>query len=196
MPPGGELGWEAMAGPTPYPFAPGFYRQLVFDQDWDYKTHPVNFDTDVDKADAPGNLVINANNPDLRKFIARGGKLMLIGGWNDHTLGPGSNVDYYESVVARGRLQNCEHRRPAVHGAGHGSLPGRELPDGAHGQLRRRRRAEAVEDDGQGARSDRRDGIRQRQARSEASGLRLSAGQPYKGSGATDDPSNFVCRQP
>ena len=46
----------------------------------------MNFDTDVDKADAPGNLVINANNPDLRKFIARGGKLMLIGGWNDHTL--------------------------------------------------------------------------------------------------------------
>ena len=101
MPPGGELGWEAMAGPTPYPFAPGFYRQMVFDQSWDYKTHPVNFDTDVDKADAPDHLVINANNPDVSAFIGRGGKLMIIGGWNDHTLGPGSNVDYYQSVVAK-----------------------------------------------------------------------------------------------
>ncbi len=101
MPRGGELGWEQMMGPTPYPFAPGFYRQFVFDEQWDYKTHPVNFDTDVDKADAPDHLVINANNPDVSKFIARGGKLLLMGGWLEHTLGPGSNVDYYESVVAK-----------------------------------------------------------------------------------------------
>ena len=26
MPPGGELGWEAMAGPMPYPFSMPFYR--------------------------------------------------------------------------------------------------------------------------------------------------------------------------
>ena len=181
MPPGGELGWEAMAGPTPYPFAPGFYRQLVFDQNWDYKTHPVNFDTDVDKADAPANLVINANNPDLRKFIARGGKLMLVGGWNDHTLGPGSNVDYYESVVEKVGAQNRPHRRPALHGARHGPLPGGELSHGADRQLRRRRRAEAVENDGQSARSDRRDGIRQRQARSPAPGVCVSPGQPVQG---------------
>ena len=102
MPPGGELGWEAMAGPNPYPYSVTFYRNLVFnDQNWDYKTHPVNFDSDVDRADAPENLVINANNPDIGKFIARGGKLMLLGGWAEHTLGPGSNVDYYASVVTK-----------------------------------------------------------------------------------------------
>ena len=102
MPPGGELGWEQMAGPAPYPYSVTFYRNLVFkDQSWDYKTHPVNFDTDVDKADAPENLVINANNPDVSRFVARGGKLLLIGGWREHTLGPASNVDYYESVVKK-----------------------------------------------------------------------------------------------
>jgi feruloyl esterase len=102
MPPGSELGWEEMIGPVPYPFAVPFYRDQVFkDPNWDYKTRPVNFDTDVDLADAPENLPINATNADISKFIARGGKLLLMGGWNDHTLGPGNNVHYYESVVAK-----------------------------------------------------------------------------------------------
>jgi feruloyl esterase len=102
MPPGGELGWEEMIGETPYPFAVPFYRDQVFkDPKWDYRTHPVNFDTDVDIADAPENLPINATNPDISKFVNRGGKLLLMGGWNDHTLGPGNNVHYYESVVAK-----------------------------------------------------------------------------------------------
>jgi feruloyl esterase len=111
MPPGSELGWEEMIGPVPYPFAVPFYRDQVFkDPNWDYKTRPVNFDTDVDLADSPENLPINATNPDISRFIARGGKLLLMGGWNDHTLGPGNNVHYYESVVARlgaGRVKDA-----------------------------------------------------------------------------------------
>ena len=196
MPPGGELGWEAMAGPTPYPFAPGFYRQLVFDQDWDYKSHPVNFDTDVDKADAPEHLVINANNPDLRKFIARGGKLMLIGGWNDHTLGPGSNVDYYESVVAKvgARIARNGVRLFMVPGMDH--CLGERYPTaptvnfdvvGALKQWKATGKAPdqiVVMESGNG-KPDRR---------------RLVCAYPqvsqYKGSGATDDPSSFVCKQP
>ena len=196
MPPGGELGWEAMAGPAPYPFAPGFYRQLVFDQDWDYKTHPVNFDTDVDKADAHANLVINANNPDLRKFIARGGKLMLIGGWNDHTLGPGSNVDYYESVVAKvgSTMANTGVRLFMVPGMDH--CLGESYPTaptvsfdvvGALKQWKTTGKAPdqiVVMESGNGT-PDRK---------------RLVCAYPqvsqYKGSGATDNPSSFVCRQP
>jgi feruloyl esterase len=102
MPPGGELGWEEMTGATPYPFAVPFFRDQVFkDPAWDYRTRPVNFDADVDLADAPENLPINATNPDISRFINRGGKLLLIGGWNDHTLGPGNSVHYYQSVVAK-----------------------------------------------------------------------------------------------
>ena len=80
-----------MIGDTPYPFAVGFYRDQVFhDLRWDYRTHPVNFDTDVDLADSPQNLPINATNADISRFIHGGGKLLLMGGWNDHTLGPGT----------------------------------------------------------------------------------------------------------
>ena len=100
MAPGSELQWEAMAGPAPYNYAPGFYRNAVFnDQAWDWKARLPNFDSDVDRAEARANQVIQATKGDIRPFIDRGGKLLLIGGWADHTLAPGSFVDYYESVV-------------------------------------------------------------------------------------------------
>jgi feruloyl esterase len=100
MPPGSELGWEEMIGSVPYPYAVPFYKSLVFkDSTWDYRTRPVNFDSDVDLADAPENVVINATNPDIRPFLSRGGKLLMMGGWNDHTLGPGNNVHYFQTVV-------------------------------------------------------------------------------------------------
>jgi feruloyl esterase len=196
MPPGGELGWEAMAGPTPYPFAPGFYRQLVFDANWDYKTHPVNFDTDVDKADAQDHLVINANNPDVRKFIARGGKLMLIGGWNDHTLGPGSNVDYYESVVAKigARIAGDAVRLFMVPGMDH--CLGESYPTAPTvnfdvvGALKKWKATGKAPDQIVVAES----------GNGKPDSRRLVCAYPqvsqYKGSGATDDPSSFVCKHP
>jgi len=102
MPPGGELGWEAMAGPMPYPYAVPFYRNLVFkDPKWDYKTRPVNFDSDMDRVDSPQNSVINGLDSDISRFIDRGGKLFMMGGWGEHTLGPGNNVYYYESIVQK-----------------------------------------------------------------------------------------------
>lgn len=102
MPPGGELRWDAMAGPTPYPYLIGFYRNQVFkDQAWDYRKQPPNFDTHVELAEAPANRIIDAMNPDIGPFIDRGGKLLLVGGWNDHTLAPGSFVDYYEAVTKK-----------------------------------------------------------------------------------------------
>jgi feruloyl esterase len=100
MPPGGELGWEAMAGAKPYPFAVPFYKYLVFhDPNWDYDARPVNFGSDMDRVDSPQNVVLNATDPDIGRFVDRGGKLLMIGGWGEHTLGPGNNVYYYESVV-------------------------------------------------------------------------------------------------
>ena len=195
MPPGGELGWEAMAGPTPYPFAPGFYRQLVFDQNWDYKTRPVNFDTDVDKADAAEHLVINANNPDIDKFIARGGKLMLIGGWNDHTLGPGSNVDYYESVVKRvgARTARDSVRLFMVPGMDH--CLGERYPTAPTvnfdvvGALKQWKATGKAPDQIVVAESG--NGMPDRK--------RLVCAYPqishYKGSGSTGDPANFECKR-
>ena len=100
MSPGGELAWEPMAGPVPYPYTTGFYRNQVFaDQRWAHTVSLPNFDTHVDAAEAPTNRVIDATKGDIGAFIARGGKLLLVGGWNDHTLAPGSFVDYYEMIV-------------------------------------------------------------------------------------------------
>ena len=100
MVPGSELSWQPMVGSRPYPYSESFYKFLVFrDPLWDFSAHPANFGSDVDRADDPRNLVINATNPHIDPFVARGGKLLLLGGWNDD-LGPGNNVTYYDSVVA------------------------------------------------------------------------------------------------
>ncbi len=45
--------------------------------------------------------VLDATNPDLTAFEARGGKLILFHGWSDPGIPPLATVDYYERVVAR-----------------------------------------------------------------------------------------------
>lgn len=100
--PGSELGWAAQAGPLPFGYGEDFFRYLVFkDPAWDPKTRPVNFDSDAQAADDPENLILNANNGDISKFIRRGGKLFIIGGWADTGIAPFSNTEYYESMLAK-----------------------------------------------------------------------------------------------
>ena len=41
----------------------------------------------------------NAQNPDLRRYKARGGKLLLYHGWDDTEVTPGYSVDYYETAT-------------------------------------------------------------------------------------------------
>ena len=201
MPPGSELGWEEMIGPVPYPFAVPFFRDQVFkDPNWDYKTRPVNFDADVDLADAPENLAINATNPDISRFIARGGKLLLMGGWNDHTLGPGNNVHYYESVVARlgaGRIKDSVrlYMVPGMdHCLGDGYGPAAQYPTiyavnfDAIGYLKQWKTTGKASDSiivtTRGAEERK----------------RLVCAYPrvasYKGTGSTNDPANFSCKAP
>jgi feruloyl esterase len=49
---------------------------------------------------------VDAVDPDLSKFKARGGKLLLYAGWGDTTITPENTVLYYESVLAKmGRNQ-------------------------------------------------------------------------------------------
>ncbi len=100
--PGSELGWASMAGPQPFGFGTQIFAYLVFKQgeNWDPRT--LKFDSaTVARADAQENQPMNSWNPDISRFIARGGKLMLIGGWNDTLIAPGVNVDYYELVMRK-----------------------------------------------------------------------------------------------
>ncbi|WP_373987304.1 tannase/feruloyl esterase family alpha/beta hydrolase [Duganella sp. BuS-21] len=43
--------------------------------------------------------IFNANNPDLRKFKARGGKMIGFQGWDDNSVVPLNYLDYYRNVV-------------------------------------------------------------------------------------------------
>ena len=97
--PGGELNWQPIAGEAnPYAYAALFYRNAVFqDPSWTPKTRPPDFAGDLDRGDA-WSASIDANDPRISAFLTRGGKLLMIGGWNDD-LPPGGNVEYYEAVV-------------------------------------------------------------------------------------------------
>ena len=87
-----------MVGPEPYRYAMAYYRNLVFDDpQWTYQSKRPNFGADVDRGESLAGAV-NAINPDLRGFVNRGGKLLLVGGWVDD-LAPQNVVTYYENVI-------------------------------------------------------------------------------------------------
>ena len=90
------------------------------DPTWEPATRPVNFDADAAAANTPEAQVLNSKNPDLSKFIGHGGKLLLIGGWNDAAIAPSTNYDYYNAVVAKmkGKAKNSV-RLFMVPGMGH-----------------------------------------------------------------------------
>jgi feruloyl esterase len=101
--PGGWQAWLTGSGPGKallYSFSTQFFKHMVFEKpDWDWRTF--NLERDVKTADAKLAQVLNATDPDLRKFRERGGKLILYHGWNDPAIAAGNTINYYESVVKR-----------------------------------------------------------------------------------------------
>ncbi len=62
----------------------------------------MSFDLDKDLALAVENAgFIDAINPDLSKFKARGGKLLMYHGWADPGPAPLNTIDYYSQVVQK-----------------------------------------------------------------------------------------------
>jgi feruloyl esterase len=97
--PGSELGWRVWGGPEPLAIGLDYFRYVVFeDPKWDY--HTLDFDRDVARAEKLDANRINATDPNLKPFFARGGKLIQYHGWSDPQISPGNSIDYYRSVTA------------------------------------------------------------------------------------------------
>ena len=72
---------------------------MVYQQgDWDYKK--AKLDDAVAAADQKFAAALNATEPNMKAFQARGGKLILYHGWNDPGISPLNSINYYESVIA------------------------------------------------------------------------------------------------
>jgi feruloyl esterase len=69
------------------------------DSAWDYtRTSPAAVAADARRRTAP---FLDAVDPDLSRFAARKGKLLLYHGWADPALNPLGTIEYYDQVLAR-----------------------------------------------------------------------------------------------
>jgi feruloyl esterase len=108
--PGGELG---MLGWKEYLLGSGFGKSVLYGYALDFPRYLIYGDpgwtldrmVDVERyhQDAEHALgeVYSADNPDLSRFAARGGKLILYHGWSDPAIPPRMTIDYYNSVLER-----------------------------------------------------------------------------------------------
>jgi feruloyl esterase len=192
--PGSELGWAQLAGgDQPLGIPIEFFKYYVLrDPAWDYKARPINFDADVTASNRPEIQPVNAVDPDLSRFFARGGKLLLVDGWSDTAVPPKVAINYYNAVVKKlgAKTVSASMRFFMVPGMGHG--PGTAGAENFNFDALRLveewREAGRVPD--QLIVSHFRNGVE--------IGKRLVCPYPqiavYKGSGDQETPSSYTCR--
>jgi len=76
----------------------GYMRDFVYgDPKWDF--HSFNPERDAQIAHQKLAAISLPSDPDLSRFVARGGKLILYHGWNDAAIPALATVDYYQRVI-------------------------------------------------------------------------------------------------
>jgi feruloyl esterase len=102
----GPNGWGLwITGSVPgesllFAFSTGYFSNMVYAKpDWNYKA--ADLDETVHASDAKLAKILNATDPNLTAFEARGGKLILYHGWNDPAISALNTIDYYTSVAGR-----------------------------------------------------------------------------------------------
>ena len=101
--PGGWGTW--ITGPAPLKslmafFQAGYFADMVYEKpDWENKSFAL--EAGLKAAEEKTASALDAVDPDLRPFKARGGKLILYHGWNDPAIPALNTVNYYQNVIAR-----------------------------------------------------------------------------------------------
>jgi feruloyl esterase len=97
--PGSELGWApAVGGQKPFQIPDDYFKYVVFkNPTWDFRT--LDLDRDVSVSDEIARPVLDATDPDLRRFAGHGGKLLVYHGLSDQLITPLDTMEYYEGVL-------------------------------------------------------------------------------------------------
>jgi feruloyl esterase len=206
--PGGWTNWITGATPTAalqYFFSTQAFKNMVYnDPNWDYKS----FDLERDGKVAYEKLapMLNATDPDLKAFNARGGKLILYHGWNDAALPPVNTINYFQSVRTKlgARQADGFMRLFMAPGVQHcASGPGPDL----FGQMMLGPRGDAEHELTLALERWVEEGVapkhviatKRQEGNLQGSALRTRPLCPYpqvaryKGSGSTDEAANFTC---
>jgi feruloyl esterase len=107
-----SYGWTAIQGRLAQGFAIPLMRTMVYqDPNWDWRRF--DWDKDVAEVDRRVGADITAISPDLRRFAAHGGKLVIYQGWGDQLNGQALPIEYRRTVIdalaATGRGVRAEH---------------------------------------------------------------------------------------
>jgi feruloyl esterase len=189
--PGSELDWSFFSeSDAPIGIATSALRMILGDPAWDYGTTPVDFDRHVALADRSAIARVNASNPDISSYVRQGGKLILSGGWNNALVPAGAVLDYYNNVQARIGIEDTRkgvrlYMVPGMIECNGG--PGTDTFDMLSVMRRWVERNEAPNEV-----------IASRVERGKVVRTRPLCPYPqvatYRGSGSTDEASNFVCK--
>jgi feruloyl esterase len=206
--PGGWTAWVTGAAPTraaQFFFATQTAKNMIYNNpEWDYKTF--NLDKDGPLADEKLAAHLNATDPNLKAFKARGGKLIIYHGWSDAALPPVNSINYFQSVAAKMGKRDADsfvrlYMAPGMQHCGGGPGPDNfgayvssVATDPQHDMSMALERW--VE---QGVAPDQIIAAKRQSADSKTPPIRTRPLCPYpqvaryKGSGSTDEAANFVC---
>jgi feruloyl esterase len=110
--PGDENGWREWligqdpTGPSGFRYLENYFRYIITgDPTWNaIAADPaVSLRQSREKAGAD----LDSDNPDMSKFAAGGGKLILYHGWNDPAISPWNTVNFYKEVQQKMGVTNA-----------------------------------------------------------------------------------------